>query len=147
MLNRQLHKLHFERCAAQIQSRHSYRQLKPARAGTSWIDVEHTVAFESSRLMGMPADDDMETSRRRVYVESMQIMENIKEDSASFGHRCLGQRPSPIGGVHVSPHGYDGSEFPKRSKNFGFAHITGMKNQLRTSKGFQRLRAQQTVGV
>ena len=141
-LNLQLHKFHCKRLALQIQARHSDGQLKPARAGASWIDVEHAITFKFSRLMGMPANNDVETGGRRVQVEGVHVVKNVEEDFARFRHRRFGQRPGPIGGVHVSAHGNDRSEFPQRSEDFRLAYITGMKNQLRTTKRLERLRTQ-----
>lgn len=65
-LNLQFDKLHIERLKRKVQARHCHRQMKPAWAGASWIDVEHTIAFEFSRLMRMPADDHMETGGGRI---------------------------------------------------------------------------------
>ena len=97
--------------------------------------------------MGMPADNHMEARSRVVQVESMHIVENINEKFARLGHRRFGQRPCPIGRIHVFAHGYDGSKLLQRAEDFGLAYITRVKNQLRAPKRLQRLRAQQTVSV
>jgi hypothetical protein len=146
-LNLQLHKFHREWLALQMQARHGYRQLKPPRAGTPRIDEQDAVALDLSWLMRMSADNDMKASGCWVQVEGMNIMKKIEENLACFRDCRFGQRPRPSGSVHVSAHGNDGSEFFERGENFGLAHITGVKNQLRTTKLFDGLRSQQTVSV
>lgn len=97
--------------------------------------------------MGMPAHNDMEASGCRVQVEGVHVVKNVQEDFARLSHRRFGQRPGPIGSVHVSAHGNDRSEFPQRSEDFRLAYITGVKNQLRTTKRLDRLRSQQPVSI
>ena len=136
-----------QRLSLQIQTRHGNRQLKPAWSSTSRVDVEDAIALEFSRLMGVAADDDMESGGRGIQVESVQIVQNVEENPTRFRDRCFRQGARPIRLIYVSTNGNKGSEFSQRIENFRFADVTGVKNQLRTAKRFKGLRAQQPMSI
>jgi hypothetical protein len=146
-LNLELHELNFEGPSSQIQARHTNWQLESAWSRTSRIDVQNAIAFEFYRLVRMAADDDVESRCRRIQVERMHIVQDVKPDLARIGNRSFRQRASPFAGIYVSAHRDDGRKFSEGGENFRMAHVATVEDQLRTAEGFPSLRAQQAVGV
>jgi len=135
-LSLELHQLDFEGRRSQIQARHADRQMKPPRPRTARIDVEDAIALELPGLMGMAADDHVESRGPRVQVKRMYVVQNVKLDAARLRDSGLRQRFRPIFLIDVSAHSNHQSKFSESGENFGLSHVSGMENQLRTAKGF-----------
>lgn len=146
-LGLELHKLNLKGGTLEIQPRYGHWQLKPARARTAWINIQDAVSFELAWLMRMPANDHAEASRRRIQVKSMQVVQHVEQYVACRCNCRFRQRFGPLRRVHISAHRNDRGEFSQSRQNLRLTDIPGMKNQVRSTKGFQGLRAQQPMSI
>lgn len=138
----QLNEFDFERLAIHIYEREGNRQLKPARPRASRVDVEYAIALGLPRLMGMPADDDVEAGGSRIQVQSLDIVKNIEEDRARFCYGGIRQIASPVSLIDVSTYRDDGRKFSQSCKNLRLANISCVDDQVGAAKCIQRLRTQ-----
>ena len=146
-LSLELHKFNLERWRFEIQPRYGHSQLKPARARTARIDIQNAVSLELARLMGMPTNDHAEANCCRIQVKSMQVVQHVEQYVACRCNCCFRQRFGPLRRVHISAHRNDRGEFLQSRQNLRLTDIPGMKNQVRSTKGFQGLRAQQPMSI
>lgn len=121
--------------------------MESARTRTSGVDIQDPIALKLSGLMGMPANDDMESSGRWIQVQTTQVVENVEEHLSCLSNSSLWQSVSPFSRVHVSAYGNDWCDLPKGREDFRLAHIAGVEYQLRTTKRLDRFRPQQAVRV
>jgi hypothetical protein len=63
-----------------------YRIVEPAMAGASRIEIGYPIFFNQVRLMGMPADNHVDTGGRWFQVQLIQVVEDIKKDAADLDH-------------------------------------------------------------
>ena len=63
-------------------------------AGTSRVEIDDAVFAEQFCLMGMATDDHMNTGSRRIQVQVIQIVQQVKENPINLGHflgrQCIG---------------------------------------------------------
>jgi hypothetical protein len=122
-------------------------QPKSARPRASWIDVKDVVSHAFSRLMGVPANDNLKAGRRGIQIQGIHVVKNVEKGGASFGDGSFRQGPGPRGSIHVSAHGDDRRESAQGIKNFRPTNITCVEDEFRTAKRLQGLRAEQSVCI
>ena len=96
-------------------------------------------------LMGVAANDCVETRPLRFQVEVVEIMKHIEAEAGGFNHgrarKLLRLR------VHVAPHGKDGCDKFQLRENLGSAHVSRMNNEVDTEQRALCFRAEQAVGI
>ena len=98
--------------------------------------------------MGVSADNHLETGGRRVQIELVKVVEDVKGDSAQFHGFGRGKIAAPGAAVHVSAHGDDDRRDALELVQYLFpADITGMEDHLDVGQSPGYLGAQDAVGV
>ena len=135
------------RLLTEIDTRDRHRQIEPARSRASRIEEQDSIAFRLSRLVGMPADDDLKTCGGGIEVKRVNVVQNVNRGCIRFDDFRFGQRLCPRVGIHISTHRKNRGNRFQLVNNFRIAYVTGVNNQVRAFECAQRLWAEQSMRV
>ena len=95
----------------------------------------------------MTGHDDVDAARGRIYLQSLQIVQNV--DRFSRKSHDLGFRVcnSPVVDIHVSSDRGNGGDATQRIYNFGTSDVAAMNDVIDASQATLRLRPEQPVRV
>ena len=83
----------------------------------------------------MPANDDVESSRSRIQVKLLNVMQDIHQSRASFGH-CRGWHLGcPRALVDVPPNGNHWRHITELVDYLRFANVASVDDQIATFQG------------
>ena len=97
--------------------------------------------------MRMTADYDVDSRRRRVEVEGIEIVQHVDQGRAGVRYGGLRQIGAPCARVDISPDRYHRGKEPQFLQNPGVANVASMDDQVRALQGLHRFRAKQAVGI
>jgi hypothetical protein len=121
--------------------------VETARAGATWIEIEHAVFLVYLRMMAVAEYDNAESGRFRLQVELAEIVKDIDGHAAGFNDFSFSQRARPGAGVDVTADRGYGSNLHERFEDFGSADVASVKDAVGPAQGFDGFGAQQAVGV
>ncbi len=71
-----------------------YRIVEAPMACATRVEIGNPILFYQLRLMGVPADNHMDTGGGRIEIQLVQVMEQVKENAGDFHHfpdrQCIG---------------------------------------------------------
>ncbi len=127
--------LHFPGPPADLEQGECHRQLKAARPGAPWVQVQDSRIEALLDLVGVAADYRIESRSLGFQVEIAEIVEHIEMESQGFddsGHReFLGPGLS----VHIPAHGKHGSNAFELGEDFGRPDISSVNDELHPGQG------------
>lgn len=98
--------------------------------------------------MRVAADDNLKSSRNRVKIECMHVMQNVDRDIACLSHGRLGEfAPRPRFGIDISAHGDDGRYLSELGQDAGISDVAGVHDQLGATQRGQRFFPKQSVRI
>ena len=85
---RQLDDLRFAMALFKAHRGHCHRQLETAGAGAAWIDEQYPLTLFNHRLMRVAGYDRDETSRRRIEIQVIEIVQEVDRLRSHFYDIC-----------------------------------------------------------
>src|SRR5688572_6156104 len=98
-----------DRTIGNLQLTNTNGQPKTTGTGTSWIDVEDSIACLAQRTMRVPKYNDTEAPRRRIEGKFRDVVENIDRGIVNFEHLGLSDSIGPRAYIVVATHNSDWS--------------------------------------
>ena len=124
---------------------------KAPRPCASWIEIEHAFvaarAVIDSRLVGVAADDDIDSGSNGIKIEFIQIVDEIEVLSGELDKIGCRQLRRASCAIDVAANRCDRRELAKSIENGRIADVTRVENMIAAAQRIQSFRPQQTVCV
>src|SRR5260370_9304133 len=130
-----------------VEQRKSDRQLKTTGPGTARVQEEDHAIVALLGLMGVAADDRVESGSLWIDVEIVEIVEHIEIETGNFDNRGKRQLLRPRLCVHVAAHGKHGSDSFQLGEYFRCTHVSRVNDQLDSGEGALRFRSEKAVAI
>lgn len=95
----------------------------------------------------MPAHDNVESSRGRIEVQLMNIVQNINSRRTRFHHRSRRQPGGPLTRINIPANRYHRSHGAQLVKYFGTSDIPRVNDEVASLERAQSLAPQQAMGI
>lgn len=145
--NCQFDKLSVDGIPADDESGYRYWQLEAPRPGAPGVQEQYALPFGHGRLVGMAADNRMESRRYRVEVKGLDIVQHVERDAPHLDHFGFGQGVGPLPLVIVPAYGDHRGDSVQCFEYLRCPDVPCMDDHLDALKGFDGFRAHQAMSI